>query len=109
MRATVVLIVTMGLSAAPALAQQALDGDWTGGIDDGKRWRSVEVSLRGGPDGPSGTIDLPDERRTAVPLTVVAEGSRLHIEWPVESQSVSCEGEIKDGALIGTFRQGDTT
>ena len=108
MIATVIMLLGY-LYVLPCEAQQALDGDWIGGIDFGNSWQSINLHLKTERDRLTGTLDLPDQGRNGLPLNrVVVESSRIRIEWLGRSGLAIYEGQLKDGGITGSFQQGET-
>lgn len=105
----VALLLFGFLYVLPCQAQQAIDGDWVGGIDFGNSWQSINLHFKTENDKLTGTLDLPEQGRNGLPLDhVVVESSRVRIEWQGRSGLAIYEGQLKDGAITGNFQQGTT-
>ena len=92
----------------PCKAQHALDGDWIGGIDFGNTWQPINLHFKTEKDSLTGTLDLPEQGRNGLPLDrVVLESSRVRIEWQGRSGLAIYDGQLKDGAILGNFQQGE--
>jgi uncharacterized protein len=103
-----VLLLFFCFSAATVAAQQPLEGDWTGGIDFGKSWQSINLHFKSSTEGITGTLDLPQQGRNGLPLNrVVWESPRVRIEWQGRSGLAIYEGQLNDGGISGDFRQGE--
>jgi len=91
------------------VAQQPLEGDWVGGIDFGKDWQSINFHFKNERERITGTLDLPQQGRNALPLnSIVSQSSRVRIEWQGRSGLAIYDGEFKDGGIVGDFQQGGT-
>jgi len=88
-------------------AQTWLEGDWIGQIDFGNEWQRINFHFKPGNQGTTGTLDLPSQERDGLPLKqVVLNSSRVHFEWQARSELATYDGQIKDGAISGDFKQG---
>jgi dienelactone hydrolase len=105
----VVLLLFGFLCVLPCAAQNALDGDWIGGIDFGNSWQSINLHFKTENEKLTGTLDLPEQGRNGLPLDrVVVDSSHVRIEWQGRSGLAIYEGEFRDGGIIGSFQQGET-
>jgi dienelactone hydrolase len=106
-------VVTVALSCLyvlPCQAQQTLDGDWTGGIDFGKSWQSIDFHFKTGKEGIKGTLDFPAQNLTGLPVDrIVFEPPHLRIEWQGKLGLSVFDGLLKGEAISGTFTQGERT
>ena len=94
----------------PCEAQQALDGDWTGGIDFGKSWQSIDFHFKTGKESIKGTLDFADQNRMGLPVDrIVFEPPHLRIEWQGKLGLSVFDGLLKGEAISGTFTQGERT
>ena len=95
------------LSALATLSIYAQDitGQWNGALSiQGQQLRLVIHVTRTG-DGYTATVDSPDQGAKGIPVTTVTfanpafrfEIANLHLEY---------SGELKDGVITGTFKQG---
>jgi dienelactone hydrolase len=98
------------LCVLPCQAQRTLDGDWTGGIDFGKTWQSIDLHVQSGKDGIKGTLDFPGQNLTKLPVDrIVFEPPHLRIEWQGKSGLSVFDGLLKGEAISGRFTQGEQT
>jgi hypothetical protein len=82
-----------------------LEGTWNGSLAAGERTLRLTLKLANGPDAATGSIVSVDQRGVEFPITTITQaGSQLTLELPSIAGSFS--GELKDGKLIGTWRQG---
>jgi uncharacterized protein len=90
-------------------AQSSLEGDWIGGLDFGNSWQYINLHLKSENQSIVGTLDLPEQGRMGIPLKgVVVISSQIHIEWQEQSGLAILDGQLKDGAISGEFKQGAT-
>lgn len=102
-------LLGFGFHVLPCAAQHPLAGDWIGGIDFGNSWQPINLHFKADKEGMTGTLDLPQQGRNGLPLNrVVLESSHVRIEWQGRSGLAIYEGELKDGAIFGSFQQGTT-
>jgi uncharacterized protein (TIGR03067 family) len=82
------------------------EGAWQGAITAGGRTLRLGVKLANGADGlASGTIVSIDQGGDEGPITAVVQmGARLRLIVPVVRGTY--DGELRDGELVGTWRQG---
>jgi hypothetical protein len=82
-----------------------LEGTWNGSLAVGDRTLRLTLKLANGPDGATGSMVSVDQGGAEVPITTITQaGSQLTLELPSIAGSYS--GDLKDGKLIGTWRQG---
>lgn len=106
----IVALVLGHLHALPCQGQQDLDGDWTGGIDFGKSWQSIDFHFKTGKEGIKGTLDFAAQNVTKLPVDrIVFEPPRIRIEWQGKSGLSVFDGQLKGEAISGTFTQGERT
>lgn len=93
------------LSATPA----PLQGDWIGQIAFSKEWQRINLHFTTEKDEIKGTLDLPQQGRTGMPLTsVVLNASRLHLEWQGRSGIATYDGQFDGDTIAGEFKQGES-
>ena len=82
------------------------EGEWTGAIDASAGTLRLVVKLTNGPDGlATGTITSVDQGGNQGPIAAVVQmGSKLRLIVPVIRATY--DAELKDGQLVGTWRQG---
>ena len=103
------MLLCFGFCVSPCAAQGSLAGDWIGGIDFGNSWQPINLHFKTDQQGITGTLDLPQQGRNGLPLNrVVLESSHVRIEWQGRSGLAIYEGELRDGGIMGNFRQGET-
>ncbi len=96
------------LHVLPCQAQQTLEGDWTGGIDFGREWQSMNLSFKSEGATTTGTLDFPQQNRTGLALKrVVFEFPRVHIEWQDRTAVAVFDGLLEGGSISGQFVQGE--
>jgi dienelactone hydrolase len=89
-------------------AQAALGGVWTGGLDSGTGWLSIEIRFENEKDDVRGSIDVPQFGQMNQPLSQIkVEGSRIHFEWKRDVGTGIFDGEFKDGGLVGNYQRGE--
>jgi uncharacterized protein len=94
--------------AQTCVAHTALKGDWTGGLDSGTEWLSIEIHFKNEKDGFSGSIDVPRFGQMNQPLSQIkVEGSRVRFEWKRDVGTGIFDGEFTEGGLVGNYRRGD--
>ena len=87
-----------------------LKGDWTGGIDFGKTWQSIDLHFQTEKEGIKGTLDFPGQNLIRLPVDrIVFEPPRLRIEWQGKLGLSAFDGLIKDETISGRFTQGERT
>ena len=87
-----------------AIAKE-LEGTWNGSLTAGERTLRLTVKLANGPDAATGTLVSVDQGGVEIPITTITQtGSQLTLELPSIGGSYS--GELKDGKLVGTWKQG---
>ncbi len=99
--ATLLSLVTPAVSAA-----QAPSGAWAGAIGIMGQKLDIVVTFTG--EGPSlkGTIDIPQQGTTGLPLiNVKVEGAAVHFELQAGPGLAVFEGERKGDTIAGTFEQ----
>jgi pimeloyl-ACP methyl ester carboxylesterase len=95
------------LMSCAALAQGQLDGRWRGAIEIQGASLEIEVAFTTGPQGLAASIDIPRQGAKELPLKSVSfEVPRVHFELPAGPGLAIFEGQLKDGVISGTFRQG---
>ena len=102
---TAILLYLCDLPLLPG-AQSSLAGDWIGQIELGNRWQRFNLHIRTVPAGLEGTIDLPEQGRSGLPLKrVVQHATAVRVEWEGRSGPASYDGQIADDIVAGEFRQ----
>jgi len=82
-----------------------LEGTWNGTLSVGDRTLRLTLKLANGPDAATGTMVSVDQGGTEVSITTITQaGSTLTLELP--SIAGSYMGDLKDGKLVGTWKQG---
>ncbi|NNF13151.1 MAG: hypothetical protein HKN72_08005 [Gemmatimonadetes bacterium] len=106
------LTLAMALAGAPTLAAQEADawavGSWEGTLEAGPQTLQIIYHVTRGDDGGlTGTMDVPAQGASGIPLTTVTvEGQTLTMTFPVPGGG-TYEGAIDDsGVISGTFTQG---
>ena len=85
---------------------KAFDGAWEGAVGDAGQALRLRVRLTNGADGlATGTLVSVDQGGREAPIDAVVQmGSKLRlIISPIRA---TYDGELKDGQLVGTWRQG---
>jgi pimeloyl-ACP methyl ester carboxylesterase len=105
-RAFTLALLLVGLAAA-ASAQSPLAGRYEGTLKIMGRDLAIVVSLAGDTAAPTGTIDIPQQGATGLPLTNVrAEGAKVHFELQAGPALAAFDGEVKGDRIEGTFERG---
>jgi hypothetical protein len=94
--------------AAPAkstVVTKELEGTWNGSLDVGGTTLRLTLKLANVLEMATGTIVSVDQGGVEIPITTIIQaGSTLTLELPSIGGSYS--GELKDGKLVGTWKQG---
>lgn len=94
--------------AQKCAAQRALEGDWTGGLDSGTGWLTIEIHFKSETGGVQGSIDVPRFGQINQPLSQIkVEGSRVHFEWKRDVGTGIFDGEFGGGGLVGNYNRGE--
>ena len=81
------------------------EGTWNGTLSVGDRTLRLTLKLANGPDAATGTMVSVDQGGVEIPITTITQaGSNLTLELPMIAGSYS--GDLKDGKLVGTWKQG---
>src|SRR5262249_46399855 len=104
-----IVMLALGYQSALAFqAQQTIEGNWTGGIDSGKQWQTVNFYFTKEGETIKGTLDFPDQNRTGLGLNrVVFESPRIHLEWQGRTALAVFDGIVDADSISGEFVQGD--
>ena len=95
-------------SALASQAQQTIEGDWTGGIDSGKQWQTVNFSFTREGETIKGTLNFADQSSTALVLNrVVFESPHITIEWQGRTARLVFDGIVAADSISGEVVQGD--
>jgi len=101
----IVTLVFGYLYVLPCQAQHTLEGDWTGGIDFGREWQSINLSFKREGATTKGTLDFPQQNRTGLGLKqVIFEFPHVHIEWQGRTAVAVFDGVLESRA--GSCREG---
>ena len=104
----IVTLVFGYLYVLPCQAQHTLEGDWTGGIDFGREWQSINLTFKREGATTKGTLDFPQQNRTGLPLKqVIFEFPHVHIEWQGRTAVAVFDGVLEGESISGEFVQGD--
>ncbi|MDE0422170.1 MAG: alpha/beta fold hydrolase [Gammaproteobacteria bacterium] len=103
----------MVLSTTEPVAGQ-VEGHWEGEIDIPNQPLAIKVDLLPGDDGWHGTIDIPAQGATGLPLDpvkVVADEDGVSVEFTIRGVpgNPTFKGRPVDDSLKGTFSQGGAT
>ena len=89
-------------------AQRTIEGHWTGGIDSGKQWQTVNFSFTREGETIKGTLDFPDQNSTGLALNrVVFESPHIHIERQGRTSLLVFDGIVAADSISGEVVQGD--
>ena len=89
--------------------QTEIEADWIGQIDFGNEWQRINLHFKAGTEGARGTLDLPSLGRNGLPLKqITLDFPRVRIEWEGRSGLAIFDGQVKEGAISGEFKQGET-
>lgn len=104
-----ILTLVLGhLYVLPCQAQHPLEGDWIGGIDFGREWRSVNFSFKSESEIIKGTLDFPQQNRIGLALKrVVFESPHVHIEWQGLTTVATFNGVLAGESISGEFAEGE--
>ena len=103
---TRIFVLLTTLSLGTAFAQDAFNGDWEGVIGPDSLNLSVIVHFEAGPDGLTGTVDLPTQGSRGLALDVRASADTATFTIEGVPGDPAFEGELTDDDLIlGTFTQ----
>ena len=111
-KATMVLLVLVGLSAAlrGQTTTKGLEGTWKGALDAGGQTLHLVLTVTKSADGSySGKLDSVDQGAT-IPIDVIkVTGDSVHLEW--KSIEAKFDGKLNAAAteLSGEFSQGGAT
>ena len=95
-------------SVLASQAQQTIEGNWTGGIDSGNQWQTVNFSFTREGESIKGTLDFPDQNRTGLALNrVVFESPHIHIEFQGRTSLLVFDGTVAADSISGEVVQGD--
>ncbi len=104
----IVTLVFGYLYVLPCQAQHTLEGDWTGGIDFGREWQSINLSFKREGATIKGTLDFPQQNRTGLALKqVIFEFPHVHIEWQGRTAVAVFDGVLEGESISGEFVQGE--
>ena len=91
--------------AKSTVITKELEGTWNGSLDVGGKTLRLTLKLANGPDAATGTMVSVDQGGVEIPITTITQaGSNLTLELPMIAGSFS--GDLKDGKLVGTWKQG---
>jgi hypothetical protein len=86
-----------------------LEGSWEGSLDANGTILRLLVKLSNGPDGvATGTMVSVDQSGAELPIAAVVQ-TGSHLKLVVQAIAGTYEGDLKDGQLTGTWRQGPGT
>jgi CubicO group peptidase (beta-lactamase class C family) len=108
LRAALFALIFAAAPWSQAAAQADPFGAWTGEIKIPGAALGVRVELRKGPDGPTGSIDIPKQNAKDLPLRdVTIEGAAVSFAIADVPGAPAFKGAISDdgATLSGTFRQ----
>jgi uncharacterized protein len=104
-------IVMLALGCQSALAspaQQTIEGHWTGGIDSGNQWQTLNFSFTREGETIKGTLDFPDQNLTGLALNrVVFDAPHIQIERQGRTSLLVFEGTVAADSISGEVVQGD--
>jgi hypothetical protein len=85
-----------------------VEGTWNGTLAVPSGSLRLMLKLAGGADGATGSITSVDQGGVEIPIaTITQTGAHLELELPSIAGTYS--GDLKDGKLVGTWRQGPGT
>lgn len=85
-----------------------IEGQWSGTLDTGAQQLRLTLKLANGADGATGTIVSVDQGNAEIPIGSIVQ-SESHLELTVPMVAGSFTGDLKDGKLAGTWKQGPGT
>ena len=104
----IVTLVFGYLYVLPCQAQHTLEGDWTGGIDFGREWQSINLSFKSEGATTKGTLDFPQQNRIGLALKqVIFEFPHVHIEWQGRTAVAVFDGVLEGDSISGPFVEGE--
>jgi pimeloyl-ACP methyl ester carboxylesterase len=103
------LVAGTSALAQDAPAADALLGTWEGRIDPADLDLFVVLRFEAGPDGPTGSLDVPLQGATDLPLEEIEAQGDGHVRFvaPTLPGTPVFEGDLNGDELAGTFTQGD--
>ncbi len=105
------IALTLPAFALPA-AGDSIEGKWEGvATAPGNPEIPFSVVFKSEQDSWMGTMDIPSEGMTGLPLQDVSfDGKKLEFSIPVPEATVTCSAEVQsDGSIAGTFEQAGQT
>ncbi len=104
--ATFVVLFVCLTASATAPSPPELAGHWEGAIATVTGDLVVRVDLEAGPQGWSGTIDIPQQGADDLPLASIAvEGNAIRFAIAGVAGEPTFDGTFQDGEIRGTFTQ----
>jgi pimeloyl-ACP methyl ester carboxylesterase len=105
--AAVALLLAAASGAAAQSSQPAIEGPWQGAVLIMGQELKIGVTFKAAGTGLSGTIDIPQQLATNLPLTAVRhEAGKVHFELQAGPGLAVWDGELKEGGISGRFTQG---
>lgn len=102
------MLVTLALLVAVSSpGGHPIDGRWEGAIQVMGGTLNISVDFKAAPEGAQATIDIPQQGARALALTAVrVDLPKVHFELPAGPGLAVFDGELKDGVMRGSFKQG---
>jgi len=101
------VLLTLPIAALP-ISDNSIEGTWEG-VASAPPEPDIPFSVTFETDGDTlkGTMDIPSEGMTALPLQDLKfDGKKLSFVLPVPEASVTCNAQLEeDGSIAGTFEQ----
>ena len=98
------VILLLALAAVAGLAATDITGTWNGMLDAGGQKLRIVFHISATEEGLSATLDSPDQGAFGLPVAgAVFTDPRL--ELVLDAPPITYSGELKDGMIVGTFRQ----
>jgi hypothetical protein len=82
-----------------------IEGTWSGTLQAGGQSLRLTLKLANGADGATGTIVSVDQGGTEIPIASVIQ-TDAHLELSLPQIAGTYSGDLKDGKLVGTWKQG---
>ncbi|MEO5821598.1 MAG: hypothetical protein ABIT71_13945 [Vicinamibacteraceae bacterium] len=82
-----------------------LEGTWSGSLAVGDKTLRLTLKLANGADGATGSIVSVDQGSGEIPLATITQ-KETHLTLELPSINGSYSGDLTDGKLVGTWRQG---
>lgn len=85
-----------------------LEGSWSGTLQIGAQSLRLTLKLAGGADGATGSIVSVDQGGVEIPISTITQ-TGTHLELSLPQIAGTYSGDLKDGKLVGTWKQGPGT